>query len=899
LSLPPGDPLARYCDDDLAHIDQLLDQLLNLPEQARSEWLEAQIKSNPSLTEALRSAQHQLATLRTEEHEFNHASAAIDCSSVADLPAHCLAPDTQLGPWKITEKVASGGSADVYRGERIDGQFKRAVAIKVLREKSADWQRRFARERVLLASLEHPHIAGLLDAGHAADAGAYLVMPWLAGADFSAWRAQQASSAEKLREFLGLVDAVAYAHQRSVVHRDLKPTNIRSDASGRLLLLDFGISLLLDTGESRAALAGQLATSQATLSALTPSYASPEQLAGEPATTLSDIHALGLLLYELLFDQSAYPEAVRSLAHAVQSICGPALPALNPHRLKMAWRASQAQDLCAVLERCLQKNPSLRYASALELAHDLRAVLANLAIRARPRTMPQRFYAVLQRHPLRFAALTSLLSVGLFFAHVYVKQNQQIAAERTEALAQVRRLEALREHFSLILRSASSGAESARAALDESTRQLGQSYQAQPAEYAQLLLSLGEVYLAAGDNQAVMSVLQSLVDKSEVLASLGETQVSQAFETLLFAGLRIAKPEQVAAWLERWRSKLPSDSTRAAHPRWAIVQAMWQRQNGDVNTAFTAQQRAVAQLAQAPDATPLSIGIAWSNLGSSALQLGDFNGAALHYQRALATWKTNGIEENDNVRTAQTNLGHISALQGDPVAALAQYRAVEQALRARGANSAPFAALLNGIARSEMQLGNFAEALEHAQAAVAILEKISGPSSIDVLGVLVSQLEAMAYLNQPVQQMIGRINSIAKTLPTAHPVKVRAQLSVQRLRYLQAPNTKAARAQFERLTEQVAAGPPSLRPAAVRSYLDLAGSALAQPEQAKQFVAKAMALLKSSTRLQSLDLTEALLWQNCLQNPKKLADAELATHFAVISLQHPRRAVLTGCLART
>ncbi len=890
--------LQGYSDAQLKLIDELLDNLLDLPEPERADWLELQISHHPALNATLVPMRVQLARFASE-HAHTDSLSGVKSSVLAPR----LSPGTRLGHWQILEFAASGGSADVYRGERADAQFQREVAIKVLREQSADWQLRFARERELLANLEHPHIASLLDAGITQAGLSYIVMPWLAGSNFTDWcqnkaaledqqsaNPQRLSAREKLSRFVGLVDAVAYAHQRLVIHRDLKPNNIRSDAAGQLHLLDFGISAL-----AREQSAENLPCN-ATVNVLTPSYASPEQLSGQATSTLSDIHGLGLLLYELLLDQVAYPDAARSLAHAVQSICGPNLPAISIARLRGDWSKSQAQDLRAVLTRCLQKSPSLRFPSALELAADLRAVLANRATQTRPRTTSQRLIGALQQYPLRFTLGAGALIAGGVFASVYVQQNQQIAIERSEALAQVKRLEALREHFSLILRDGGSGANSARAALDESTRNLSLSYQNAPTEHAQLLLSLGEIYLVAGDNQAVQSVLQNLVNSPKLIESLTETQRSQAFETLIFAGLRIAKPEQVNEWLQAWKQSLPQDAKRAAHARWQIAAAMLMRQTGDARAAFTAQLAAVQRLNRASDATPLNVGIAWSNLGSSALQLGDLAEAEGYLQLALSVWKKAGIEENDNVRTAQTNLGHVNALRGDPVGALAQYLPVETALRARGANNAPFAALLNGIARSGMQLGDFDKALRYAVDASEILERLSGPTSLDVLGTLLTQLEAQDYLKKDTQALMRRINEIVEPLPDAHPLHLRAQLSTLRVRYLQNRSDQSLAGEFENLTNRAAASAPSLKPAAIRSYFDLAASTSDQARAAAQ-ITRAQALMRP-VNVNSLDQLEAELWLQCLAQPGQPISAERRSKFEVISAQHPRRLALQDCFAK-
>jgi len=394
----------------------------------------------------------------------------------------------------------------------------------------------------------------------------------------------------------------------------------------------------------------------------------------------------------------------------------------------------------------------------------------------------------------------------------------------------------------------------------------------------------------------VQSVLRNLVDSPRLIGSLTPTQSSQAYETLIFAGLRIAKPEQVAAWLQAWKQGLAQVSSGAIQARWQIAAAMLMRQTGDARAAFDAQLAAVKRLDSSSDATPLSVGIAWSNLGSSALQLSDLTGAEQYLQLSLSVWKQSGIEENDNVRTAQTNLGHVNALRGDPLGALAHYLPVETALRARGANNAPFAALLNGIARSDMQLGDFEKAVRYAGDASEILAKLSGPASLDVLGTLITQLEAQAYLAKDTQALMRRIEEIIQPLADAHPLRLRAQLSLLRIRYLQNTNNLNLATEFEALTDRLAAGPPSLRPAAVRSYLDLAASTPIKAKAAA-LVGKALALM-GSANANSLDQLEAALWQQCLGQPSQAISPAMRAKFEVVAAHHPRRFALQACFAK-
>ena len=204
-----------------------------------------------------------------------------------------MAPDAtpaQLGPWRLLRLIGSGGMGEVWLGERSDEIVEQRVAIKRVRVQTADVRERLFSERRLLARLEHPNIARFIDAGVDAAGSPWLVLEYVEGVPISDWCAQQALSLhDRLRLFGKVCAAVEHAHRHLIVHRDLKPANVLVNADGEPKLLDFGIAKLLDgTGEGN------------TVGALTPSYAAPEQLRGEPVSTATDVYALGLLLYRLL-----------------------------------------------------------------------------------------------------------------------------------------------------------------------------------------------------------------------------------------------------------------------------------------------------------------------------------------------------------------------------------------------------------------------------------------------------------------------------------------------------------------------------------------------------------------------------------------------------------------------
>jgi serine/threonine-protein kinase len=255
------------------------------------------------------------------------------------------APDLggrSLGPWRLIEEVGRGGMGVVYRAERSDGLYAQQVAIKLLRGfPGAELRQRFERERRLLARLEHPGIARLLDGGHTDEGQPWLAMEFVDGMPLNAWCARaEVSPQQRLALWLQVVDAVAYAHGQLVLHRDLKPANVRVDQQGRARLLDFGIGAWMGEGED--------AQTQG-LRLLTPGYASPEQARGETVGVTSDVYSLGVILRELM------PEPPR------------------------AWR----RDLISIIERATREEAAARYASAAALGEDLRRLLAGEPVLAR------------------------------------------------------------------------------------------------------------------------------------------------------------------------------------------------------------------------------------------------------------------------------------------------------------------------------------------------------------------------------------------------------------------------------------------------------------------------------------------------------------------------------------
>ncbi|CAN5167763.1 hypothetical protein BH11PSE10_BH11PSE10_12450 [soil metagenome] len=271
-------------------IKALFEQALNLPAKQRDAFI-AEAVSKATARADLRSfLQHHSAS--TGEPGFMDAPT----QSAVLLMAPSVRPGQRFGAWEIVRPVGSGGMGEVFEARRADGQYQGRAAIKLLKRDmdSAAVLARFAQERQALARLQHPHIAGLLDAGLSDEGLPFFVMAFVESLPIDEAMTGHTLT-ERLGQFLQLADAVAYAHRNLIVHRDLKPGNVLVTPAGQVMLLDFGIAKALDPLE-----AGAGDATLGTLRPFTPNYASPEQVRGEPVTTATDLYSLGVLLYQML-----------------------------------------------------------------------------------------------------------------------------------------------------------------------------------------------------------------------------------------------------------------------------------------------------------------------------------------------------------------------------------------------------------------------------------------------------------------------------------------------------------------------------------------------------------------------------------------------------------------------
>lgn len=333
----------------------------------------------------------------------------------ADAP---VTPPGQIGPYTILSEIGRGGMGVVYLAERADGEYRKRVAIKLITTSrpEAGTEQRFRRERQILAQLEHPGIARLLDGGATEAGQPYFVMEYVEGPTLPAWcEEHNLDRSARIQLFLSVCEAVSYAHQQLIVHRDLKPGNILVTPAGEPKLLDFGLARAVDSGSDvEVTLAGP--------TPMTVAYASPEQIRGERQTVASDVYSLGVILYELLTGHRPYRLENPSYADMVRAACEqePVRPSV--------YRRELSGDLETILLKALAKDPSRRYPTVDEFAADLRRCLDGLPIHARPATFFYRAGKFLRRH--RIAVPAAALAAALIVAFAALSWFEARRAQR-------------------------------------------------------------------------------------------------------------------------------------------------------------------------------------------------------------------------------------------------------------------------------------------------------------------------------------------------------------------------------------------------------------------------------------------------------------------------------------
>jgi len=511
----------KIADEEWQVLSNLLDEALDLPESSRAGWLEELDERYAGLKTRLRDVLASQAQVETAD--FLGAPMELGALEPACRPAADsagLGPEAVVGPYRLIRELGRGDMGTVWLADRPDGLVKRSIALKLPHPSlyDAHLAGRFSRERDILAALAHPNIARLYDAGVAANGQPYLALEYVEGSPLTVCcDTGRLPIRERIALFLQVLDAIQYAHAHLVIHRDLKPSNILVGADGDVRLLDFGVAKLVNDDEGKESKLTQLSGR-----ALTPDYASPEQIAGAPISTASDIYSLGVVLYELLAGVRPYAlkrESRGALEEAILA-ADPARPsraarsesdAANRSTTERKLAKSLAGDLDTIVLKALKKPPRERYATVDAFTLDLQHYLRGEPVEARPDGALYKLGKFAARNKLGLAAASF---AALALAAGSVISLWQARAARDQAAVARREADRAKavQDFLVKVFSANSHLQAdpikarqttARELLEQGASQIRTSLKDDPEARAEVLDTLGDMYSQMGlDAQA-------------------------------------------------------------------------------------------------------------------------------------------------------------------------------------------------------------------------------------------------------------------------------------------------------------------------------------------------------------------------------------------------------------
>jgi non-specific serine/threonine protein kinase/serine/threonine-protein kinase len=692
------------------HADELLDVLLDLPVEARAAYLARRRDDDPVVIREVESLLR--ATLQCGDFLATPARLAAPADHGEPAP-----PDMRVGAWKLMRHIGRGGMGVVYEAVRAEGDFTQRVAIKLLRSEAIAELGRFHVERQILARLEHTGIARLYDGGIAPDGRPYMVMELVVGEPITDYCARKrAPLKERIRLFVQVCEAVAYAHRNLVVHRDLKPANILVTADGLVKLLDFGVAKLIaadDRDLTRTAVAP-----------LTPSCASPEQLLGGPITTATDVYTLGLLLFELLTGTRPWSPAGEPIAHAMRVVLerpasAPSTTAATLPDPPFPPRVLRG-DFDAIVAKALRKEPTHRYATVDALKADVERALRGEAVAARTGARMYQLGRFLLRYRWGVVAVATVvlsLATGLGAAAWQARRAQ---IERDAARRDAAREEAVRYQLTRLFRTAvgdrGSGPPTAKAMIDASAQRVLREYRDDPELAGKIVVTLADLYGTLEDAEGAAALLEGyLRDADPSVDPVDVADARQKFANIELSRGHIARADQLLRQAERFWASAP---TQYAEERLEGlgIRARQQRAAGDVSSAIETMRAAIKQRIALSGRVHRETAVLTNSYGIILTAAHRLPEALEAYRETLAIYRALGLGEELDAQIVLANIGILEMRTGNLRAAAVTLAEAIDRQRALAGNSAAVAAALGNY-------GRILSLTDHPQAAVQTLQE--------------------------------------------------------------------------------------------------------------------------------------------------------------------------------
>jgi tetratricopeptide (TPR) repeat protein len=737
-----------------ARVYPFLEQALDIAAENRDSWLAQLALDHPEIA----------APLRDVLRKHRDAETADFINQALRLPPDKPSRINQrVGAYTIESLLGRGGMGEVWLAERSDGHFKGSFAVKFLdlTSHAANAIDRFRREGRMLARLAHPNIARLIDAGAMPDGQPYLVLEYVKGEPLDQFcDAHSLGMERRIRLFLDVLAAVAHAHTNLIVHRDIKPSNVLVTPDGTVKLLDFGIAKLIGNELASEDLSQATRTEEI---ALTPDYAAPEQILGEPPSTATDVYQLGVLLHVLLVGRLPFEGATKTRAERVRAALEE-IPARASEIAPTPARKTLRGDLDAIIGKTLRKKPAERYATAAALAIDLRHYLDHEPVDARTGAFAYRAKKFVRRH--RSAVIgTTIAIMALVVATTFALiQMREAEIQRDQARFHERRGDAENQFLTQVMSTVGSDSRpvTPKQILDKGLAMLDQQYGDDPEFRVDLLIRLAASFLEIGDEAkgyAALMKAESIAKQLKDPRWLAEIEcdaiqpeidgghLDQAVRRLALgkAGLaRIAHPSVI----DRARCMIADSDVLAAQ--------------GRVPTAIETARQAITLIEKGGETRSIVYNTALGGLSILYSQSGDVQSAREYSEREVANSERNGWGESENGVVARHNLATCMLDMGEITSAYEQETVVVIRLRSAatdGLIEAPMATLY-GIML--LRLNHLPEAKQSIDDSIrSALRDGDVLSEVYARGALARVLSASGHLDEAALE-IAKVRQLTK-----------------------------------------------------------------------------------------------------------------------------------------
>lgn len=744
--------------EDWIRVKSLFEAALEKPTAEQAAFLEGIPELDPEMR---REVERLLAADRDDSFLEGFTESATLPSEPTGPNGDSGMENTRIGPYRLLEMIGRGGMGTVYLGVRDDDEYRKRVAVKLLRKgmDSEDIVRRFRNERQILAAVEHANIAKLYDGGTTEDGSPYFVMELVEGLPLDEYcDTHRLTIRERLELFRQVCAAVQVAHQNLVVHRDLKPSNILVTTAGEPKLLDFGIAKLLNPDLAAAT----LHQTQFQAGPMTPAYASPEQVRSEPITTASDVYSLGVILYELLTGHRPYQIPTQSLSELtrVVSEVEPTRPSqmierqeevseadgssrkLTPETISRTRGASAEKlrrrlsgDLDNIVLMALRKEPQRRYASVEQFSEDIERHLDGRPVRARKPTLAYRSSKFIQRHRAGLAAAAIFLVLLLGFTVVTVRARMRAEREAVKAQAIndfLQRTLAAADPVSGVSRDVT-----VAEALDRAVLELDSSFASEPEVRAAIQKTIGSTYQELGRLEGAEPLLVSALETRKAIFGDAHEDVADSLHDLAYLKDdqgEYEESERLYRQALELHRRLGGENEKIAKDLGGLATVLYRA--GDYEAAESLQREALSLLRRLSSEQTRELSNALNNLALTVEAKGDFEEAEKLYRQSLTIDRERLGDEHPDVATTMSNLGLlISDTRGDEAAE--PYLREALAIRRKTLGEHPDTAVsMSSLAVTLSANGDAAGAERLLREALAMQRQLIGDEHTDICATL-------------------------------------------------------------------------------------------------------------------------------------------------------------------